>query len=703
MVRIRRGLATSARRPRAAVLIPAVFALSASAAWPQSIDLERLVPGCGGSPDDYWIARRIEDLRIPSIQWRGSENESCLVSSVRWRDGAVSARVAPGGEAAGFALRYVDADHYLGVYVDLRAGLATVKEWEGDTGRLVAAVAFDPPRRLKAARVTAAATGDRVTLYIEGRRVLEAAGATPREGAVALLAAPLCEAEVDEPASVELPDAEAAFVEPLILPSTTVGGAVDVTPMCHQPGRPATAESRCRWGVLDGSLPPGVGASADGRLLGSPHEAGSFLVRIAVSVEGRPGMTRQALPLTVHGVTWPRFPLDPVSRRERTLAVLYTPDDIGPTVTWEKLGRPDEGLFRLHRDHPSLHVTLTVCPENRYTLPPSAETRARAEQVWRDIATDPNVDWLELGGHGYTHAPDADVNLDHDEFSTRQKGCNVDHAALGERRYCERRFARARAALRRAGIPDDALAVMRFPGMEDSPEALRAAARDGYLAVLGSRHLDQPGRAWWTPLPGGEEILEIQNLAYQRVFARSEELERGLAEGSIASDAVRESAPFLAALEAGRRLLPRLEAQGGIVNLFDHWWEGFEPVGGVLPRYLLLDAWLRELPLDRVWWPSGRELASWVRLRRFARTTWRHQGDQIHVSVDPPAGWRQAGAGLEASIFIHLPTPAPIAEIRADGTPLPRSRWQDERGIAKVTIPLRWRTRLSVRIGGNAP
>jgi hypothetical protein len=408
-------------------------------------------------------------------------------------------------------------------------------------------------------------------------------------------------------------------------------------------------------------------------------------------------VTRQTVALPVHGATWPRFPHDPISRQARTFAVLYTPDDIGPTVTWEKLGRPDDLLFRLHRDHPLLRVTLTVCPENRYVSPPTPEVRSAAERVWRGIAGKPGLGWLELGGHGYTHSPDGDVDLHHDEFSVRQAGCNVDHAPFGERAYCERRFGLARAALRRAGVPDEALAVMRFPGLEDSPEALRAAARDGYLAVLGSRHLDQPGRAWWTSIPGGGEILEIQNLAYQRAFASSPELEQGLADGTIRGPAIRESAAFQAALEAGRRLLPRLEAQGGIVNLFDHWWEAFEEFGGTKPRYLLLDAWLRELPRDRVWWPSARELAAWLHLRRFARTTVRYGADRIDVRIDPEGRWPSPAKGMEASMVIHVPGQTRIIEVLEGGRPLASSRWWQEAGDVVVTFTFHGRARLSLR------
>jgi hypothetical protein len=680
-------------------LLCACVCLSALPAAAGSLDLDRLKPGCGGSAVDYWVARQVEDLRQPAIQWRGSENESCLVSSSVWRDGVASARVAPRGEAAGFALRYLDAERYIGVYVDLRAGLASAKEWNGDDGRVLASVAFDPPRRVRAPRVTAAAVGDRVVLYVEGRRVLDAKGATPRAGAVALLAAPLCEAEVDQAATLPLASEAAAFVEPLVLPDTVVGGEVDVTPVCHQPIRPEDEQRPCHWSA-EGTLPSGIGLSAAGRLMGSPREAGIFGVRLTVVTAEWEYPTRQTLSLRVDGATWPRFPVDPATRRDRTLAVLYTPDDIGPNITWEKLGRPEGGLFRLHREHPNLRVTLMLCPENRYISPPAADARASAEKVWRDIVTDPNLSWLELGGHGYAHSPDDDVDLHHDEFSTEQSGCNVDHAALGERGYCERRFAQARASMRRAGIPDEALTVMRFPGLADSPEALRAAARDGYLAIFGSRHQQQAGRPWWTPLPDGGEVLEIQNVPVQRALLASEELEQGLENGSIDPATVRDSAPFREALDKGRTLLRRLEAQGGLVNLFDHWWENAKEVAGVRPREMLLDAWLRELPAERVWWPSSRALVSWIQLQRFARFSWRARKDRVEVVVEPPRPWRPPAEGLEVSLVVHVPGHAAVAEVLVDGDPLPRSRWWDDRGRVVLAFPLRDRTRLTLRTSG---
>lgn len=343
-------------------------------------------------------------------------------------------------------------------------------------------------------------------------------------------------------------------------------------------------------------------------------------------------------------------------------------------------------------------MTLTLCPENRYVRRVDGAVRRTSEQVWREIVSGPRLEWLELGGHGYAHSPDGDTNEDHHEFSITESGCNVDHAALGDRRYCERRFALARESMERAGVPQGALAVMRFPGVDDSPEARRAAAREGYLALLGSRHLDEPGRAWWTAYPGGE-ILEIQNLAFDRAFARSEELERALAEGSVRPDALRGSAPFEAALAKGRALVRRLETQGGIVNLSGHWWETFESVAGVMPRYLLLDTWLSELPAETVWWPSARELALWLELRRRAVVTWSRENHRVEIRLTAPPGWRPPAEGFRASIVALVPGGEAIVEVRRDGRPLPRDSWWQDGGKVIVVFPMAETVRLSLLQG----
>ena len=138
---------------------------------------------------------------------------------------------------------------------------------------------------------------------------------------------------------------------------------------------------------------------------------------------------------------------------------------------------------------PLLRVTLMSCPANRYLGAGTLDDSPEAAAVWRTLASDPEFSWLELGGHGYSHSPDGDANRDHHEFSITESGCNLDHAALGEREYFRKRFALARELYRKNGIPDERVAVMRFPGVEDSPEALRAAAEAGFVMIFGSRCL----------------------------------------------------------------------------------------------------------------------------------------------------------------------------------------------------------------------
>jgi len=208
-------------------------------------------------------------------------------------------------------------------------------------------------------------------------------------------------------------------------------------------------------------------------------------------------------------IWWPRFPFGPDTHAERELAVLYSTDSLGPNTTLADLGYPGRRFFRLHQDHPQLKVVLTSCPASRYSGGRPVDGSTEAGASWKALALDARFDWIELANQGYTHSPEDDSNLNHHEFSIRQKGCNLDHVLLGALDYCRARFRLAREAYRSLGIRDARVTLVRFPGSEDTPSALQAAREAGFLAVMGSRHLDQAGRDWWTPTADGGEILEI--------------------------------------------------------------------------------------------------------------------------------------------------------------------------------------------------
>ncbi len=407
------------------------------------------------------------------------------------------------------------------------------------------------------------------------------------------------------------------------------------------------------------------------------------------------------------GFMWPRFPFDPQTRIEPVIAVFYATDDIGQDITLGKLGYPDRKLFRLHSDHPKLHVVMMSCPANRYLGEGTLDDSPEASATWKTLALDPGFDWIELGGHGYTHSPEDDSNLHHHEFSVTQTGCNVDHSRMADPAYCRERFSRAREAYRAAGIPDERVVVMRFPGVEDSPQALRAAAEAGFIAVLGSRHFERPGREWWIPHPGGGEILEIEHSPLLKLFARSEELEAGLTGGRIDPAGVTGSPEFVAAVERGIAYVERVVTDGGILSLSDHWWETFLEIEGVTPRYLILDALLREVDRRygaRAWYPGARDLALWLEVLRKAQVTWREEDDAVRVEIDPPARWsHSAVSGVDnASVLLRLPAGwRRASEVRIRQTPgrwsaLDPSRYWMQSGSLAVVFPLRGRVSLHI-------
>ncbi|HZI94165.1 MAG TPA: hypothetical protein VFE84_07960 [Patescibacteria group bacterium] len=422
-------------------------------------------------------------------------------------------------------------------------------------------------------------------------------------------------------------------------------------------------------------------------------------------------------PAPAPGVAWHRYPVGVASRVEPAIAVIYSSDNIGPTASLARLGYPDRNLFRLHRDHPQLKVVLTSCPANRYSGGRVLSDSPEATATWKTLALDPNFDWIDLAGLGYNHAPPGDSNLNHHEFSVTQSGCNIDHKTLGEATYCSRQMTLARDAYRTAGIPDDRVVMMRFPGMERSTQALAAAAAAGFIAVLdtpaGGEPRGEPGREWWTPLPGGGEILEIPNTNVLKLFAIAKELEDGLIAGRILPAQVTASPEFAAALKRGLARLREVEAGGGLVNLMDQWSDTFREVGGARPRYLLIDAALRDIESrygPRAWYPTSRELTLWLDLLRNGRLTRQDEGGGTLVKVEPPAGWARLGlGGLDnASIRVSLAGAGAsravdlkdvlIKEGERDWRSLEPERWWRQADDAVVLFALRGPVQLRLKL-----
>ena len=652
-----------------------------------------LEAGCGGTAAQWHVARSVDDPRDGSIRTAGAAADGCLLlPGGPLAGGVVSALLTSQDGPAGFVLRYRSAADHVRLEVDLGAGWADARQMENGGHQSLGTLHFDPfpegPHR-----VVASFVGRRIVLFVDGEevyRVTSGDAQALRTGRVGLLAVKGATAEFDEVDLRPLPHGGGPILEPLPA-GVPVGQRVDLALRCL--GDPCVVE------LARGGLPPGLTLTAQGHLAGRPVRPGDYV--FGVRPRAGAAATGESIParLRVRAVSWPRFPFDLDTHQRRTLAVLYTPDDIGQSITWAKLGRPDGVLFRLHHDHPDLRITVTACAANRYLSEQPLEPTSPAAAVWKSLALDPAYDWLELGGHGYTHSPEKDRNLDHHEFAVAAEGCNIDHTRMGTAAYCRRHMTLARDAFRALGIPDDLVVVMRFPGMQDSPEALRAAAASGFTAILGSRHADEAGREWWVPYPGGE-MLEIENSSLSHCFTRSAGLEKALADGSLAPEALPRDARFLSEVQRGRDYVDRIALRGGILNLFDHWWDTFKELGGAAPRYLVLDAVLSDIETRygrAIWYPTARDLALWLEARRFARVDWRPEEDGLHIGVRPPDAWRRMSiAGLDqASLVVGLPAGYTgvsrilIRESGGDWRLLDAKEWWLGGGGVVVSFPLR--------------
>jgi hypothetical protein len=674
-----------------------------------------MAAGCEGAREDWEEVRALEDPKDGSARSRGVENETCLLApEVAFADGAITAKLRAAHAPAGFVLRYRDSGHYLGLYLDIAQGTAMAREWNGEEPTLLGASTFKLSSG--AHELTAVLEGARLVVFVDGRRILDVAGARQESGRVGLLAAPLAVGQFDDVSAEASRHGASLLIGPATPAVARLGRLYDLQLRCADLSGEEKPSS-CSYTLSGGVLPRGLSLSRSGKVAGIPSAPGES--RFTVEARGPGGRAaRRRLRLRVEAVQWPRFPFDGAARVEPVLAVHYSTDDIGQNLTsLSRLGHPDRMLFALHKDHPLLRLTLMSCPANRYLGTGSLDESSDAAAVWRRLALDPDFSWLELGGHGYSHSPDGDSNRNHHEFSIAQSGCNVDHTALGALEYCRKRFTLAREIYRKIGIPDERISVMRFPGVEDSPEALRAAAEAGFVMIFGSRHPDEPGREWWISYPGGGEILEIENSSLLRAFARAEDLEAALMQGRIHPEEARAAPELRAAVQRGLGYVERVVAGGGILNLSDHWWETFQEIGGTVPRYLVLDEVLKEIEGrygPRAWYPRARELAMWLEARRRAEVVWSEQGGEVRVRIEPPPKWRDLKLeGLEnASIVIGLPAGwTGVGNVRikegdkgpAAWRPLDPSRyWLEPRGLA-VIVPLRGPIEIRATSSGGAP
>lgn len=336
--------------------------------------------------------------------------------------------------------------------------------------------------------------------------------------------------------------------------------------------------------------------------------------------------------------SFPRFPHDASAKTLRDLMVFYTPDDISSNTSWQLIGFPDSGIFLLHKAFPKLKVTMQTVPENRYLgeIPNrNIETDPIAAGVWRDLAGKAEFnDWMELGNHGYFHSPDGDPDPDHHEFNGAVNAAAFDSA------FCYGTFARARNTYSAIGLENGKISVMRFPGFHHTAMALRALADNGFLAYFSD---SRTGMESYVSLPGNREILSIPGFMLADYYDPPD-LVAGIVDGTIRMENIKASAAYRKALQRIRVAMDDLVQGGGVINLFDHWWEhSLHRINGVPYRFeLVLDAItdFDRVYRDRVWWGFGSELARWSHFKRNVQVRLQADAGGIGLDFTQPAEWR---------------------------------------------------------------
>jgi hypothetical protein len=377
----------------------------------------------------------------------------------------------------------------------------------------------------------------------------------------------------------------------------------------------------------------------------------------------------QAVPSQVHVRTgslsdfsgsFPRFPQDTEAKTLRDVMVFYSPDDIFSNITWKFIGYPDSGFFMIHNAFPKLKCTIQTVAENRYLgdIPNrNIENDPVAAQIWRDLFTKPEFrSWLEFGNHGYFHSPDGDPNLDHHEFNG-----NVNPAAF-DSGFCYGTFAKARKTYAALGLDNDRIFVMRFPGYAHTPMALRALPDMGFLAYF---EYSRTGREKYLDVGGGREILAIPTVQLVDIFD-TQKLVQEIQDGFVGPFDLGASRTYQSALAGGLAALDSLARDGGVINLFDHWWEHSRTeIKGVHYRYRFFKDILEGLDRKygkRVWWAFGSDLALWSHLKRNAPVSLESDRHGATVSFGKPLVWKpgwsvSAGYTLATNDSSAFPAP----------------------------------------------
>lgn len=345
-------------------------------------------------------------------------------------------------------------------------------------------------------------------------------------------------------------------------------------------------------------------------LLNACNELGSQIISQSVHVQG----------------VFPRFPHNVEQQTTHNAMIMYTPDDFSSKQTWESIGYPNEGFFKLHNAFPKIKYSIQACPENRYIGEQDPKRKITedpiAAQTWRDFVFRQDLNsWAELGNHGLTHSPMGDPNFDHHEFDSTHNphAKNLD--------WTRSSFQKSMNAFNQIGIPTSKIMVMRFPGFKKTKQALQAAQEAGILAYFDFHNYS--GAERWIQLDSNQEILEIPDVFIHQYGLEENHYDyfkafvQKIYNGQVDSTNFKASQNFQHLVDKNLEIMEIRIHSGGIVNFFDHWWEHSRfKVKGIYPRYEIFLEVLHRLDTKygkHIWWGFGSEFARWAYFKRYVQ------------------------------------------------------------------------------------
>lgn len=355
---------------------------------------------------------------------------------------------------------------------------------------------------------------------------------------------------------------------------------------------------------------------------------------------------------------FPRFPHDTVLHISRKVAILYTPDDINSDITWKSIGYPNSGFFMLHQRIPEIKYTTQIVSENRYlgdnnqkiniTNDPEASKIWYALQHYTEFSS-----WNEFGNHGYNHSPKGDSILSHHEFSAKWNPSSSNYD------WCFNTFQKARNSYEQIGLNNDKIIVMRFPGYKHTKQALEALVDQDFIAFFDNENTN--GFESWVKLANDKQILKIPDVHFIEI-ADDPKLIQGLDQKQISPERLRSNESYRKALKKMVAEFDRRASQGGIVNIFDHWWESsaWTKNGTPYRMEMLTDAIhaIMNKYQHQIWWPFGSELAKYLHLSHKMKVQQTTANNTIQLKFSHIGRWKNEWATELSYDLLEQATPS---------------------------------------------